>query len=161
MLAKACHTLCIRCSCALERLETVSNRASPLCPFMTDEEVLRRLEGPQNAKAQGWARESRKKKQPYVAEDEEVAAAFGIQGKLMQHTLKFKLRDHVSEIFSALSSIDDSTKISNATDSFRFDDRMKKEMGLVEKEYRRKKNESSIWAEQQAKARMIGMEARH
>ena len=132
-----------------------------MCPFMTDEEVFRRLDGPQTAKAHHWAKDSRKPRQPYVAEDEEVAAAFGIEGKLLQHSLKVKLRDHVDEIFSALSRLDDSEKISNATDSFRYDEKMKKELHLVEKEHRRQKNESSIWAEQQARARMIGMEARH
>ncbi len=143
---------------ALESLRTISKRSSPLSPYLADHEVFRRLDAP-HTMGQGWASaEAAERHGKHLGEDPEVVKHVLTKERVIEYSLKHKLRDHVHDLFNALAKVDScDEKRSIAQTSYQFDHAMKKELSTIENGNRVRTNLDSKWAEQRARAKMLGL----
>ncbi len=143
---------------ALEGLRTISKRSSPLSPYMADREVFRRLDAP-HTMGTGWAAaEAAERHGKHLGQDPEVVKHVLTKERVIDYSLKHKLRDHVHDLFSALAKVDScDEKRTIAQTSYKFDHDMKKELNTIENGNRVRTNLDSKWAEQRARAKMLGL----
>jgi len=134
---------------ALDRLGRTKDRANPTCPFMMDSEVYKRNTGPQNAP---WVK-------PSLSDDKELTGVL-LQGG-QKYSLKYKLRDHVADLFAGLREVDtDSSPKSNTQIAYRYDHAYKKEVAVITTGNRKQNNIDSKWAEQMVISKRLGLQVK-
>jgi len=146
---------------AFAELERIQNQCNPLVPFMKNEETFQRLKGPQT-QGENWVKEmKRDAERKFVSEDPEVFGIYLSQRKTIPYSLKFKLRDHVNDLFSSLARLDKhQPKCSVSKSTFVFDDNMKRELEVLETGHQKRTNENSRWAAKRQQEIALGQIAK-
>lgn len=141
---------------SLDNFTTVNKRSSPLCPYLNDEEVFKKLNTPNTLKSDWVARTHETERQARIDQDPEVQQVVIGDSKYINYSLKYKLRDHVASLFNSLAVVDTSKKESIAKTSFHCGERMQKELLLIDGSQRKRTNGDTKWGEQKARMKVLG-----